>query len=602
MQPDDRTGRKPRPAQAGDAPLPHGRAGNAPLPLDLASAPDAGELASLRVELASAGARIRGDRLAVGFDRPDPAFTTRLRSRLTDRYRAPVATAVTAAGPRLRVAPVRRWAILAAAAVLIVAVLGSTSGQVMSPAVAARTGETVAATLVRGGLAATLTAGMPLQRGDEVRVGPGGRTTLELGASLARLDGGTVVRLDDLTATRLRLELITGRSYQRVSVPAGGVFTVTTGPLAWAAVGTAFDLSRERAVEGQDRIALLVIDHTVAVTGPDVETKVSEGRAATIGLADGDPSEIHVGPIDPAALDDPWLTDNARQDRSLGFPLGVLEGVGGDPQPSAAATLVTPIATPTDEPSATPGANDEPSPSISPRSTDGTTSTKTQDQKPGPTTRPTPTPPSLPVLGLQAMSCDGGIVVDWTRYRGARFDRYVTVRSTGGSIPAAYPPHGPAAILDGATSADRWRTSAHDSTADAGARTSYRVLALSADGGAIAASPTRSATARAVGELGALTIGPGDGSTTAFGWTPYAGPADCFTAVKIVWSPDDPSPSILEGAGYVFASTDKGASQAIATLEPGTYHFRVEVLRATELGSPSKFVVAHSDVASYTVP
>ena len=49
-------------------------------------------------------------------------------------------------------------------------------------------------------------------------------------------------------------------------------------------------------------------------------------------------------------------------------------------------------------------------------------------------------------------------------------------------------------------------------------------------------------------------------------------------------------------------SGEQGLSEAVAELPGGTYHFRLQVLRSTEAGSPARFLVAQTDVATYVVP
>jgi hypothetical protein len=575
--------------------------------------PDLYELNSLRTDLASAGARLRTERSGIGPDigpdRPDAAFATGLRARLLDAYaiRTPVA-----APPSRRLGHVdtTRWAVLAVAAALVLAVVGSTSREALAPSSTAQAGAVVGATLVRAGSATTLADGATLRANDEIRVDPAGRATLELGGSIARMDGGAIVRLVDLAPSRLQLELVAGRSYHRVSLPVGGTYTVTTGVLAWTALGTAFDLERTSGPNGVDRIRLLGLQHRVGLTGPNLRTTVGQGDAATLDLTAGTASDLTVGPIDPALLEDPWLLENARSDQALGLPPGVIVARGDPPGPTD-PTTPDPAGTMTTEPPiASPTASPPPGPTSGPGSTAAAKPAPTGEPRVDPTPRsdptakptPTPRPSPMPVLDLRVVSCAGGVVIDWSRYRGARFGRYTTIRASAGSIPAAYPPHGGAIESDGSSTPDRWRTSAYDTSAADGATYSYRTLALDRSGRILAASAVASAAAAEVGDLGVLDVGPGEGSSTVFQWTAYGGSHGCFTWYKIAWSKDDPTPSSLDGAGVAVVSSRRGLSEAVARLEPGTYHFRLEVLRATDIGSPAQFLVAHSSVATYVVP
>jgi hypothetical protein len=194
------------------------------------------------------------------------------------------------------------------------------------------------------------------------------------------------------------------------------------------------------------------------------------------------------------------------------------------------------------------------------------------------------------------------VVIDWSAYKGVKFNHYTTLRNTTSSIPKHYPPQGGATYLDGSYTTVKSKTSAFDAGGEAGGRYYYRAMAFDAADKVIAASSVKPAIAKKVRDLGTLVVGPGGGTKTAFGWNAYQGPDACFTWYKLVYSTDDPTPSIFEGSDYAVASSDKGMTAALARLDPGTYHFRLEVVRYTDLGSPAKFLVAHSDVTTYTVP
>ena len=331
MRPDERRRRPARPASPG----------NQPIPIDAASDPDAPALGALRNELKAAGARRRAERLASRHDRPDPAFSAALRARLVAGYGSAGTADGTATGAvsaqvprRLGTVQTRRWAILAIAAAVVVAVLGSTAGRSFPAPFDARATAADGATLVREGRSGPLTVGATLQAGDELRVAVDGAATLALGASYTRLQGGADVRIDDLASANVRIELIAGRSYHRVTLPAGGTYRVTTGPITWSALGTAFDLDREPTPTGVDRIRFLGLQHAVGVTGPGISATVDQGDAAGVTLDDQGASELAVGPIDQATLDDPWLVANASADRALGLDLGVLDA--GAPTPDRA--------------------------------------------------------------------------------------------------------------------------------------------------------------------------------------------------------------------------------------------------------------------------
>ncbi len=634
MRPDDRR-RRSRPFQTGPGPQPPAagavQAGGA--------VTAGGARAAIEAELATAGARMRAERARIGVDLPDPAFTARLRSRLVggDGMPAaePIAAEPAAAEPidarpfaatpvahapwRFAPATIARWTIPAIAAALVVVLIASTSGRPVPTTVAARATDVDHATIVRAGTTTTLVAGTALFAGDEIRVGTTGRATLELGASRARLDGGADLRLDDLTADRLRVDLLAGRSYHRVAVPADGTYAVATGSVTWTARGTAFDLDREPTQGQGDRITLLGLEHSVEMSGPNGTATVGQGEAASLSVAGDTASDIVVVPIDPVVLADPWLVANARSDQVLGFPLGVLDLPGLGPTPSQGASLEPPDTTPA-APTATSGSTPEPTPSPgsqptstappTPVPTGGPDSNPTPKPTTAPTPRPTdgptptpaPTPTPVPDLGLRLTSCDGGVIIGWSRYRGTGFDRYVTLRSSSAAIPRIYPPHAGTSVVDGSVLSDRSRTGIVDTSGTDGASSSYRTVVLDPTDAIVAASPVEAAMVHGVRELGALDVGPADGSRTAIGWTAYDGSRACFTRYALVWSTDDPSPSALTGATVAYVSSDRTATTASVDLAPGTYHLRLEVLRSIGPGPSSTFVVARSDVVIYTVP
>jgi|GEM_PF-2983151 len=585
-----------------------------PVPFDLASDPHAADLTALANQLAAVGERLRSDPRSDGRERPSSAFIADLRARLVAKYpetAAPVGRRVPGGAlgepwPRpvsssvrarpIGILPAPRWVVLAVAAAVVVAVVGTSAGRLFGGPADAQASETVGATLVRDGQSMPLHDGTALLARDEVRVTAGGRATLHLGSSLTRLDGGADVRVDDLTADRIRLELLGGRSYYRVSLPAGGTFVVTTGPVRWTALGTAFDLDREPFAAGRERVDLLGLQHSVGVVGPNLRTTVAEGRAASVFLgANGDDaSDLTIGGIDAVRLDDPWLTANARADRALGLPLGVLDRLAVEPQPTSVGPdgSIEPVPSDGVLPTADPNTAETPQP----------TSHPTAKPTAKPTPEPTPKPTPQPNLELGLLGCDGGVVIDWSQYGGGGFNHYITLRDTSAAIAKAYPPEGGAVVVDGTYSSVRTKTDAHDATPSGGPTLFYRTLALDGSDRVLAASPVKGVETSAVAALGSLSVAPGDGTTTGFGWLPYTGPGDCFSWYKLVYSADDSTPSFFTGGTVAFFSAEQGLADAAAEIPSGTYYFRLQVLRQTTLGSPVKFLVAESDVTSYTVP
>jgi hypothetical protein len=259
-------------------------------------------------------------------------------------------------------------------------------------------------------------------------------------------------------------------------------------------------------------------------------------------------------------------------------------------QPSA---VPTPSATslPTPEPTSTPDPTPEPTSTPEPTRKPTPEPTPMPTAPPTPMPTPAPTPPPVGALELGAIGCDGGVVLDWSVFEGKRFDHYRLLRS-GTSSGAGQP-------LEGSWSAYAEKTSAYDASGTAGWTYWYRAAAYAADGSLLARSPAIAAIADSRAALGELLVGA-VAEGTKVKWTPYGGPGDCFTYYKVVWSLENQKPSYLAGDPAVAVGGQSSNMTVLTELESGkTYYLRVQVLRATDLGS---FVVANSDVVEYAVP
>ena len=556
-----------------------------------------------------------------------PAFAADLRARLVTSYpvRPDVGVGVVAAGvpgpvttqriqPRVdsrrpaAFVPTPRWAVLAVAAVVLVAVVGLAPSRLFGGPAEMRVGDAVSATLTRAGTNTTLTPSASLEPGDTVSTGVGGFADLELGASLVRLDAGSAVRLVEATTTRIELDQTAGRAWHRVGGP-GVTYLVHTGDVTWTADGTAFDLRFDGDPSGGARYVRGVgVEHEVAIDGPHLSATLDEGAVARIRLGDasGQVPEVALGPVEAGDLADPWLTMNAGRDARLGFDAGAFERRLADasPSPSEAAGSSIPAAASTPEAvesrgtgSPAPDGSSAPTPGATPIATPMPTAKPTPRPTPRPTATPKPTPTTL---GLTATACDGGFTrLTWTTGPADGFDHYQTIRSTSSSIPAVDPPVAPGVAPAGLSTGERSVLSAIDAGLGAGSTVSYRTLSLTAGGSTTAASPVRTVTVRAVDALGPLTITP-DGSAFTAGWAPYTGPEGCFGFYKLVVSTTDTTPSYLDGATAVWVGTAAVTSSAhTGALDPGTYHVRLQAF--LESGS-DKLLVAETDVADVMIP
>ena len=180
--------------------------------------------------------------------------------------------------------PSQRWSALAVAAVVLVAVVGLGPTRLFSGPAELRAGDVAAATLSRDGVTSELTAAETLRPGDVVATGPDGYATLELGASRVRLDGASIVRLTEATATRVDLEQSAGRIWHRVGGP-DVAYAVRTADVTWTAHGTAFDLRLETGPAGGDAwVRGVGIEHDVAISGRNLTATLEQGAVGRIRL------------------------------------------------------------------------------------------------------------------------------------------------------------------------------------------------------------------------------------------------------------------------------------------------------------------------------
>ncbi len=583
------------------------------------------ELTALQDELATAGERAMAGR-PDDRQRPSPAFAAALRDRLVAQLpQAPNAIAPSVTGSlaatqvvRVRpwqsgqahqpvsavqirmsrrtptVLPAPRWTAMAVAAAFILAVVGVRTATELPASAPSHAGQVAGATLARGGEISQLTSGTALLEGDEVDVAAGGHATLELGDTIIRLAGGAAVRIDSL-ATDVAVEQLSGRVWHRAAPVADGSYAVTTAGLTWTAQGTAFDLARASTDAG-DRLELLTIEHAVRLSGPSLSATIDEGRRAIVVLGRGSP-EFETRAAVAGTLDEPWLIENAGLDAALGFGVGILTAVVPEPTPTPepSSPPVRPSAD-ASPPVVLPSA--EPTPAPTPTPTPEPTPTPTPEPTPTPTPKPTPAP-QIGALGLSVSACPGALVfLDWTGYEGDRFNHYTVIRSSDATIPLAYPPTGGDVAVDSTYLTDPSKTGAVDLDADPGATWQYRAMAFDADDRVIAASPVRSVGVTPTRNLGGLSIGAAEGGT-AFGWQPVSSEA-CFSYYKLVYSADDETPSYLEGSATAWVGESWSAASAwVEGLEPGTYWFRLQAIRATEGG---KVVVAQTQPMAYAVP
>ena len=216
---------------------------------------------------------------------------------------------------------------------------------------------------------------------------------------------------------------------------------------------------------------------------------------------------------------------------------------------------------------------------------------------PTPTSEPTPSPsldPSL--LELEAISCDGGVVLEWSASTDPAFHHYTALRSPERAIEPDYPPIAPAVDWGDTYATDRFVTSAVDaSIIPSETRWFYRVMAYDVDGEVVGASPVRGARLGEVDDLGEVAVDDWVGDASRLEWQPYEGFSRCFSSYRIMFGTGGVPNTLL-----AVVSGQATTELVTSALHPGTtYVIRVQAVRATTRGS---FVVAESDVSSYSVP
>ena len=478
--------------------------------------------------------------------------------------------------------------------VLAVAAAALLSGR-FSAAPTNRVGESAGATLIRSGGSQALAAGAALAVGDEIRVAADGHATLDLGSSQTRLAGGADIRLNVLSGSAVQLALLAGRAYHRVVLPVGGSYAVVTGPYTWTATGTAFDLDRTPASAGGEQVTLLALEHALAIDGPDTHRQIAEGSSVAVLFGNSASAGVTVGPIPTSVFSDPWLINNAKTDESLGYPIGALAGVALAPNdtPSTSPSLsLAPSAGASDSPSDSPSPSVAPShsPSPTPGVTPGPRATPTATASPTPTVKPVP-----PSFGLALTSCPGGVVLNWSKYSGTGFARYVTLRSsTTNNIPKAYPPAAGVTAMAGTTV--RTKTSGADGSVVDGKTYFYRTLALGPAGKVLAASAVESAPGFGQVDLG-FSFGQG-----VVSWAYFPGPAACFSEYRLLYS-TDPNPSLGNSTPEAitpWSQSSVGIPPSASWKHGQTIYFLVQVVRTTTVGT---FVVGQtSNIQSFVYP
>ena len=236
---------------------------------------------------------------------------------------------------------------------------------------------------------------------------------------------------------------------------------------------------------------------------------------------------------------------------------------------------------------------------ITPRPTPLPTPRVSDADQASPTPSPSPTPGPTPdptLLELEAVTCHGGVLLDWSPSTHADFHHYTALRSPEKEIPGNYPPVAPAVDWGDTYTTDRFVTAAVDASIfPSETLWYYRVMAYDARGRAIAASPVRAARLREPSGLGGLQVGAGPDGVTRLTWRMYGGEERCFSAYRV----------LADSGGGTLGTLTVVSDQSVASIETDalragtTYRLRVEAVRTSTLGS---FVLGETDTVTFTVP
>ena len=234
-------------------------------------------------------------------------------------------------------------------------------------------------------------------------------------------------------------------------------------------------------------------------------------------------------------------------------------------------------------------------PTVAPAATLTASPTPTIEPTPTPTPVPTPTPDPF-ALDLEAIGCEGGVVLEWSPSADPDFHHYVALRSPQKPIATDYPPIAPAVDWGDSYATDRFVTSAVDaSILPSETPWNYRVMAYDASGRVVGASQVRVARIRDRVSLGTLEVEPGPDGATRIEWNEYRGRRRCFSEYRVVFSIGGGSQTVLS------VVSDQHTSEIdTKALHAGTaYQLRVLAVRTSLQGS---FVLGQTEASTYTVP
>jgi hypothetical protein len=481
-----------------------------------------------------------------------------------------------------------RWIAVGLAASVAAGAVFYGSGLVFTGHTVDTTADASAASLVRGSSVAVLSAGAELQQGDEIKVEPTGRATLQLGHTYVRMAGGSDVKLVSLDPDHTIVSQIAGRVYHRALAPSGGDYSVVTASVTWKADGTALDLNRRLTVGGGEQVSGMALFNDVAISGPQIDATLNQGNTAVIVLTpDGTAASPIIAATTEEALLDDWLVSNAGLDSHLGLPLGQLaEVLSPAPTEAATATPTAIITTPpTEAPTATPTPTPTPTPRPTPTPTPQPTPTPTPRPTPTPTPRPTPTPTPSGYLGTLSIvhNSDGTYTFTWPKYTGSNFQYYKVMHADYPQIPN-YGKVGDYWAYSSSVTDSSWTGYLDLGDYNVRVQVLDDNMAVRAQTNVIHLSVTESPPTVSLGLLNIHNNGDG---TYTFSWSAYSGLSFSYYKLVFELSTSTQDPSYPGGSHYwdVPGSGDTSAKLTVginnggnADFLPGTYKVRVQAI------------------------
>ncbi|MFA6272722.1 MAG: FecR domain-containing protein [Patescibacteria group bacterium] len=179
-----------------------------------------------------------------------------------------------------------------------------------------------------------------LHEGDAVKTGLNSKAIVELeNGDVVRLGYSTEITLTSLRKLSVRIDQVSGASYNRVAKNLDRTYIVRTDDATVQALGTAFNV-----VKTAEQMDVTVVESNVDVITESENKELGEGKRGSIKN-----QAIEISDIDPENLTNDWYTWNKEEDSKKDDSLGVLEPFAGPDvtitSPDGVATVANPEAT-----------------------------------------------------------------------------------------------------------------------------------------------------------------------------------------------------------------------------------------------------------------